>query len=371
MPDNLFQRPDDPHAADPVTAALLEAFDTRVRTSPVDEHALIAGTRSRLRLRRRTRRVTTAAASLVAAAAVVPLAVSLWPTPSTTTTLVQSDSGTSTAATPVPSISGGLTTPTTDGQIEVPDVVGLTVSDAVEALTAAGWMATVARDSVPSQSVAVGLIAVQSAHAADPDTTRNIRITRSSGPDTNSSGGVNFSQLAVAYEIPDLPNAHPMQPGGQTVEGTSGRLESPLAGPVGCAVDSPDPLSIAGRQMQWVEDTDSQDVTTLIVTGWPTGTAAATFDAATSGSLACRVTGQLTPLDVTIEGADQSWAVTADLGPSAEIAGAARVGDLIVGASLRASTPQEATARSGELSALLTAAVQDLRSSGLPATLGR
>ncbi|WP_157873727.1 hypothetical protein [Kineococcus radiotolerans] len=120
--------------------------------------------------------------------------------------------------------------------------------------------------------------------------------------------------------------------------------------------------SVAGRAFQWTEETSTQDAVTLQFTGWPAGTEAATFDAAaTSGPLTCRMTRDLMPVNLTAPGADQSWAVTADLGgPPSYLPGSARVRDLIVSASLTAPTTGAATARSGEPAALLTAGVEDL-----------
>ena len=155
---------------------------------------------------------------------------------------------------------------------------------------------------------------------------------------------------------------------------TRGPRRGVLASPVGRAGGSADLLdvagysvagySVAGREFQRADETSTQDAVTLRVTGWPAGTGAATFGAATSGSLTCRMTGDLMPVNLTVPGADQSWAATADLdGPPSYLPGSARVGDLIVSASLTAPTGA-ATARSGELAALLTAGVEDLRASG-------
>lgn len=292
--------------SDPATELLLAAFDQHVRTQPVDEQRLITGTRTRLRRRRRVRRVQVAAVVLVLAAA-VPATVQAWPTLT----------GTSTVSTaPI-------------GQRPSPDP---------------------SSDSITAQP-------------------------------TPTAGQDGLSIAVVAYDIPDLTRARSTLPGGQTLSSIGGvaeqrRIETPLAGPVGCSGGSADMLSVAdysvaGREFQWADQTSPQHVITLTVTGWPRSAGAATFQAATSGSLTCAMTGDLTPVDLTIPGADQSWVVTADLGGlSSYLTGSARVGDLIVSASLPAATIEAAAARSDELLALLTAAVEDLRASDLPSAQG-
>ncbi len=186
----------------------------------------------------------------------------------------------------------------------------------------------------------------------------------------------------VAYDLPDMSRARAVLPSGGTLTNLGGvadqsRAETPLAGPVMCSGDSGESLAvqdwgIAGRQFQWHDDTVAQREDTLVVSGWPTGTGADVFRAATAGSLPCEMSGQLTPVDLAVPDAEQTWAVVADLGgPAAYLTGSVQVGDLIVSASLPAATPLAATARSGELSAVLRAAVDDLRASDLPAVDGR
>ncbi|MFB9377643.1 hypothetical protein ACFFKU_13755 [Kineococcus gynurae] len=176
--------------------------------------------------------------------------------------------------------------------------------------------------------------------------------------------------LPVRYAIPDLTRALAVLPPDKTLSGGSEqrRQESALSGPVACLQDwsAPSP-SIAGRSFQWFAGTTPEHVADLSVTGWPEGTGRVIFDEAVAGDLQCRVTGELSRQDVTVAGADQSWVVTSDLGPSAGVVGAARVGDLIVSAALRAPTVSEAAARTDELVTLLDAAVTDLRASDLAA----
>jgi hypothetical protein len=186
----------------------------------------------------------------------------------------------------------------------------------------------------------------------------------------------------VAYDLPDMSRARAVLPGGGSLTNLDGvanqyRAETPLAGPVGCGGEPGGNLavqdwSIAGRQFQWTDDTVAEREDTLLVSGWPTGTGADVFRAATDGSLPCAMSGQLSPVDLAVPVAEQTWAVVADLGgPPAYLTGSVRVGDLIVSASLPAATPTAATARSGELSAVLRAAVDDLRAGDLPAVDGR
>lgn len=245
-------------------------------------------------------------------------------------------------------------------------------------VVAAGAFAAVqALPTFVSKSTA-SKVAIAPGQSSNPSSSQRSSPAAMSLPAPEGGG---LSIAVVAYNIPDMTRARSTLPGNQTlmnIDGVAGqyRSETPLAGPVACTGDPADTFSVAdysvaGRQFDWADETSPQHVASLKVTGWPTGTGTVTFQAATTGSLPCAMSGELTTVDVTVPGADESWVVTADLGWSPSyISGSARVGDLIVSASLAASSADAATARSEDLVTLLTAAVEDLRASGLPAARG-
>lgn len=301
---------DDDQSSDPVTRLLLDAFEMDVRNEPVDQDRLNAGVSTRRRRRRRTRRLQMAGAALVVAAG-VPLAVQAWPT-STVSTTPASQS-------PAPA---------------------LTQAEAT------------AGPASPS-----------------PSTTPAPTSTPTAPPATSTSGLAN-PDVPVAYDIPDMTRAAAALPAGMSVLSDMGQYpKSPTVMGQECSSRPFDPPMVAGRQFTWVNEAQRwprQEGVDLVVTGRATGGGPVAFDALVGNWGVCRFTEETQPFDLTIAGAEQTWAAQTDSQGLARVSGAARVGDLIVGVSIW--YPQDGRA---ELAALLTAAVTDLQTSGLPAAEGR
>ncbi|GAB3462560.1 hypothetical protein AB1207_10195 [Kineococcus endophyticus] len=111
--DDRSRAPEPP--GDEVTDLLLAAFESEVRTGPVDERSLATGALTRVRRRRSRRRVRTAVAAVVLVAA-VPLTLQVWPGGSVSTTPVGTPTGSESRLPERPaSPSTPPTTPTSSG----------------------------------------------------------------------------------------------------------------------------------------------------------------------------------------------------------------------------------------------------------------
>lgn len=319
--------------ADPERADLLElqddlqtALHAELGAGRIDEPGLHAGTRHQLRRRMQHRRRTRAAVGALALAAVVAVPLGLrWsaePSVRTVPAAAPTSSSTSTStATPVP-------------------------------------MSTATQTS---------------AGAASPSTSPTGAST-SSSPTAGSSVGLANPNISVAYDIPDMTRTRAALPAGLTVLGDHGQYpKSPTVMGQECSSRPFDPPMVAGRQITWWNENQrwpNQAAVELAVTGRATGGGPIAFDALVANTGVCRFTDPTTPFTITVAGADQTWAAHTDSNRLSFTSGAARVGDLIVGITVEHLAQDEASQVS-QLTTLLTAAVADLRASGLPAAEGR
>ncbi|GAA0315417.1 hypothetical protein [Kineococcus aurantiacus] len=298
---------------EPVLALLHDAFDHEVRTRQFNEQQLIAGTRARLRRRVRTRRLQVAAAVLVAAAA-VPVTLQAWPTATVSTT---------------PAGQGFSPTPSRP---------------------------TPSHSSLPASSASPGPGALTTPASPDP---------------SSSSAGAS----AATVHLPDLAQTRAAVPAGLTPlpsQGPYAEELTPLTGlGVGCDTHSSLPRTVAAQKFEWIDERQAtadqeQEVITVLVTMWPTGQGAAAFDGVAGGSGACHFAYAIDPVTVTVPGAEQAWAARTDSAagfpgvPFHQVTGIARVGDVLVGVSHQGPT----SASTSDLTAVLTAAVADVRASG-------
>ncbi|NAZ84043.1 hypothetical protein GTR02_19740 [Kineococcus sp. R8] len=176
--------------------------------------------------------------------------------------------------------------------------------------------------------------------------------------------------VPVAYDVPDMTRAAAALPPGLTLLSDAGQYpRSPTVMGQACSSRPFDPPMVAGRQFTWVDERQrwpDQFTVDLVVTGRQTGGGPVAFQALVQDSGVCRFPDAVDPFALTVAGADETWAARYRPEGLTQVLGAARVGDLVVGVSL--NSPEDGPA---QLAAVLTAAVDDLRASGLPAADGR
>ncbi|MCI2237003.1 hypothetical protein MO973_41145 [Paenibacillus sp. TRM 82003] len=300
---------------------LRSALERDVRTGAVDESALTTGTRTRIRRLHRRRRVTWAVATLAALAA-VPLTVQALPDGAVRTRPAASATATEpepTAATADPTAS----TPTATPRGTPATAPGVPMTP----LPAAPLPATPLPTTAP----------------ADPD--------------------------AVAYDVPDLPGLVAALPAGQVLLLDLGQYaKNPTVSGQACGGSEIEPPQIAGRQWGYAEeDSNRLDQTSVdvVVTGWAPGTGPGAFGhLVANDSRTCGFSDDLTRRTVDVPGADETWAARWQTDGTPVTAGAARAGDLVVGVTVSNPGPEG----DADVARVLTAAVADLRGSGLAAT---
>ncbi|WP_432488662.1 hypothetical protein [Kineococcus sp. SYSU DK018] len=293
-----------------VEELLRSALERDVRTGAVDETALTAATRSRLRHLHRRRRATWAVAAAAVLAA-VPLTAQLLPDGSVRTRPAAPVTSTAPGPTATPS-----STPTTTPTTTPPG-------------TSAG---APAGTPLPT--------------TADPD------------PDV------------VAHEVPDLPGLVAALPAGQVLLLDLGQYaKNPTVAGQACGGAAFRPPQIAGRQWGYAEESSNrldQRSVDVVVTGWAPGTGPEAFgQLVANDSPTCGFSDELTRSAVAVPGADDAWAARWEANGTPVTAGAALVGDLVVGVTVRNPGPDG----DADLARLLTAAVADLRSSGPAAAM--
>ncbi|MEZ0163181.1 hypothetical protein AB2L27_00205 [Kineococcus sp. LSe6-4] len=199
-------------------------------------------------------------------------------------------------------------------------------------------------------------------------------VPTSSTSTSGSSVGLANPDVPVAYDIPDMTRTRAALPTGLTVLGDYGQYpRSPTVMGQECSSRPFDPPMVAGRQISWWNGSQrsaTQNAVDLVVTGRAPGGGPIAFDALVADTGVCRFTEPTTPFAITVAGADETWAAHTDSNGLPFVSGAARVGDLIVGITVLHPSQDEAS-QVAELTTVLTAAVADLRASGLPAVEGR
>ncbi|WP_432497445.1 hypothetical protein [Kineococcus auxinigenes] len=294
---------------------LRTALEQDVRTGAVDESALTTGTRTRIRIRHRRRRATWAVATLAALAA-VPLTVQVLPDGA-----VRTRPAASPTASPTQRSTGAPPT------LAAPTPAASTPAVTTPAVT------TPAVPSTPLPTTA----------PADPG--------------------------AVAYAVPDLPGLVAALPAGQVLLLDLGQYaKNPTVAGQRCGETPLDPPQIAGRQWGWAqEDSNRLDQTSVevVVTGWAPGTGPEAFaHLVANDSPTCGFSEDLTRTTVDVPGADETWAARWESNGTPVTAGAARVGDLVVGVTVNDPDVDG----DADVARVLTAAVADLRGSSLAAT---
>lgn len=303
---------------------LQSALHEELHAGRIDEASLHAGTRHQLRRRIQHRRRTRAVAGAFTLAAVIALPLGLhW-----------------SAEPSVRTVPAASLTPTPTG---TPTQTPVPTAAQTPAQTAAG---TSTLSKSPASTPSVDSTAGSSVGLANPD-------------------------VPVAYDIPDMTRTRAALPAGLVVLGDRGQYpKSPTVMGQACSSRPFDPPMVAGRQITWwneIQRWPNQASVDLVVTGRATGGGPIAFDALVANTGVCRFTDPTTPFAITVAGADQTWAAHTDSNGLPFVSGAARVGDLIVGITVL-HPAQDAVS---ELTTLLTAAVADLRASGLPAAEGR
>ncbi|WP_337062011.1 hypothetical protein [Kineococcus sp. G2] len=296
---------------------LRRALERDVRTGAVDERALAAGTRTRIRRRHRRRRATWAVATLAALAA-VPLTVQALP----------------------------------DGAVRTRPAASTTATE--PGPTTAPADPTASPSSTPT--------------AAPPGTPAGTPATAPTVPAPPLPTSAPADPNAVAYDVPDLPGLVAALPAGQVLLSDVGQYANlPTVAGQGCSGAQIDPPQIAGRQWMWAEENSNRlDQTSVeaVVTGWAPGTGPEAFaHLVANDSRACGFDDDLTPGTVDVPGADETWAARWETNGIPVTAGAARVGDLVVGVTVSNPGPEG----DADVARMLTAAVADLRGSGLSA----
>ncbi|WP_380176054.1 hypothetical protein ACFEMC_10375 [Kineococcus sp. DHX-1] len=312
---------------------LQSALHAELSAGRIDEPGLHAGTRHQLHRRIQHRRRTRAAVGALALAAVaaVPLGLRWTAQPSVRT---------------VPAASLAPTPTQTSAQ-------------------------------TPAQTPAPTPASTSTPSASPPSTTTTsstTSITPSIGSTAGSSVGLANPNVPVAYDIPDMTRTRASLPAGLTVLSDGGQYpKSPTVMGQECSSRPFDPPMVAGRQITWwngSQRSSTQSQVDLVVTGRAAGGGPVAFDALVANTGVCRFTDPTTPFALTVAGADQTWAARTDSNGLPFISGAARLGDLIVGITVLHPSADQA-AQVSDLTTLLTAAVADLRASGLPAADGR